>query len=59
MSKLRLSADDCQTLVETAPIVSGKPKLDMISQIKLDELYETHRLQKLKLQQQNFLMMSQ
>ena len=50
MSKLRLSADDCQTLVETAPIVSGKPKLDMISQIKLDELYETHRLQKLKLQ---------
>ena len=50
MDKLTLSADDCQTLVETAPMVSGKPKLDMISQIKLDELYQTHRLQKLKLQ---------
>ena len=50
MNILTLSADDCQTLVETAPMVSGKPKLDMISQIKLDELYETHRLQKLKLQ---------
>ena len=50
LETLSLSADDCQTLVETAPIVSGKPKLDLISEINLEKLYETHRLQKLKLQ---------
>jgi type III restriction enzyme len=50
MEELSLSADDCQTLVETAPIVSGKPKLDLISEINLEKLNEVHRLQKLKLQ---------
>lgn len=47
---LELSADDCPTLVEVAPVIDGKPKFDQISKIDLDRLSEEHRIQRLKLQ---------
>jgi len=47
---LILSAEDCPTLVEVAPVIDGKPKFDQISEIDLNQLAEEHRLQRLKLQ---------
>ena len=50
LGTLILSAEDCPTLVEVAPVIDGKPKFDQISEIDLNQLAEEHRLQRLKLQ---------
>lgn len=50
LDTLVLSAEDCPTLVEVAPVIDGKPKFDQISEIDLNRLAEENRLQRLKLQ---------
>lgn len=50
LGQLTLSPDDCQTIVEVAPVIEGKPKFDQISELNLKRLAEENRLQKLKLQ---------
>jgi type III restriction enzyme len=47
---LTLSSDDAPTVVEVAPVVDGRPRLDMLKEVDLERLAEQHRLQKLKLQ---------
>lgn len=42
---LELSALDCPTVVELAPVIENKPKIDAISEIDLDELAEKSRYQ--------------
>lgn len=47
---LELSAEDCPTIVEVAPIIDGKPKFDALSEIDLEKLAEENRLQRNLLQ---------
>jgi type III restriction enzyme len=47
---LVLSSEDCPTVVEVAPVIDGKPKFDLLSEIDLEKLAEQHRLQKNLLQ---------
>lgn len=50
LEKLVLSPEDAPTVVEVAPMIDGKPKFDQISEVNLDRLAETERVQTLKLQ---------
>jgi len=50
VSTLTLSAEDCPTVVEVAPVIEGKPKFDQLSEIDLEKLAEQNRLQKSLLQ---------
>lgn len=50
LEKLALSPEDAPTIVEVAPVIDGKPKFDQISEVNLDRLAETERIQTLKLQ---------
>lgn len=47
---LTLSPDDTPTIVEVAPVIDNKPKYDQITELNLDKLAETHRLQTIILQ---------
>lgn len=50
LGELILSPEDCQTIVEVAPVIEGKPKFDQIKEIDLKRLADENRLQRLKLQ---------
>ena len=50
VSSLILSAEDCPTVVEVAPVIDGKPKFDQMNEIDLEKLADEHRLQKNLLQ---------
>lgn len=49
IDKLTISSDDAPTIVEIAPVIDGKPKLDALSEVDLNNLAEKNRLQTLKL----------
>jgi type III restriction enzyme len=46
---LTLSPEDTPTIVEVAPVIDGKPKIDQISEIDLNRLADENRLQTLKI----------
>lgn len=50
VESLELSAWDSPTVVEVAPIIEGQPKFDALSEIDLEKLAETNRLQRNLLQ---------
>lgn len=50
LNTLILSPEDAPTVVEVAPVIDGKPKYDMISELDLEKLAEANRLQRIKLQ---------